>query len=336
MSRPTRKVWVDLTNSPHVLFFRPILRRLADAGVETVVTARDFAQTLGLLQRYGIEHTVIGRHGGRSVAGKSLGLVRRSTSLTRFGRGRGITQAVSHGSNDLAVAARLLRIHSTVLHDYEGATGMHKINFRLADKVMLPDVIPFESLAPLGLALDRYRPYPGLKEQVALADFVPDPGVLDELGLDPSRLIIVLRPPATMSLYHRGLENTVFDDVLRHLLERDAQIVLLPRTHEQATSFADATGVIVPKAAVDGPALVWVADAVISAGGTMNREAAVLGVPTWTTFAGTLGAVDRRLIDEGRMQVLERADDVVIIKREPVEPHFEALADAVTEEILRI
>ena len=331
-----RRVWIDLTNSPHVVFFRPILRRLDEAGVETVVTARDFAQTLGLLERFGIAHTVVGRHGGASLRGKGLGLVRRSTALLRFGRGRGISQAVSHGSNDLAVAARLLRLHSTVLHDYEGATGMHKINFRLADKVMLPEVIPFESLAPLGLDRRRYRPYPGLKEQVALADFSPDDGVLGELGLERGRPIVVLRPPATMSLYHRGVENTVFDDVLARLLVSDAQVVLLPRTPGQAASFDGAARVTIPARPVDGPSLVWAADAVISAGGTMNREAAVLGVPTWTTFAGSLGAVDRWLIEQGRMRVLERAEDTVIEKREPVAPDFEALADAVTEEILRV
>jgi predicted glycosyltransferase len=330
-----RRIWIDLTNSPHVVFFRPILRRLDEAGVESVVTARDFAQTLGLLERFGIAHTVVGRHGGATLRGKGLGLVRRSTALLRFGRGRGITQAVSHGSNDLAVAARLLRLHSTVLHDYEGATGMHRINFRLAHKVMLPEVIPFESLAPLGLDRRRYRSYPGLKEQVALSDFLPDEGVLLELGLERARPIVVLRPPASMSLYHRGLENTVFDDVLARLLAGDAQVVLLPRTPAQADSFAGARGVVIPARPVDGPSLVWVADAVISAGGTMNREAAVLGVPTWTTFAGALGAVDRWLIEQGRMRVLERADDLVIAKREPVAPTFEALADAVTEEILR-
>jgi predicted glycosyltransferase len=334
-TRP-RRVWIDLTNSPHVLFFRPILRRLSDAGVESVVTARDFAQTLGLLQRYGIPHTVIGRHGGASVLGKGTGLLRRSGSLARFGRGRGITQAVSHGSNDLAVAARLLRLHSTVLHDYEGAAGMHRINFRLADKVMTPDVIPYSALAGYGLDERRYRPYHGLKEQVALADFSPDDSVLEELGLDRERPIVVLRPPATMSLYHRGIENTVFDDVLQRLLDSDAQVVLLPRTEEQAASFAAVTGVIIPARPVDGPSLVWVADAMISAGGTMNREAAVLGVPTWTTFAGELGAVDRTLVEQGRMGVLERAGDMVISKREPVEPDFEAIADEVTEEILRI
>lgn len=335
MTARPRRVWIDLTNSPHVVFFRPILRRLDEAGIESVVTARDFAQTLGLLERFGIPHTVIGRHGGASLRGKGLGLLRRSGALARFGRGRGLSQAVSHGSNDLAVAARLLRLHSTVLHDYEGAAGMHRINFRLADKVMLPEVIPFESLAVLGLDRRRYRSYAGLKEQVALADFAPDEGVLEELHLDPERPIVVLRPPATMSLYHRGLENTLFDDVLARLTDGDTQVVLLPRTPEQAASFAGARGVVIPERPVDGPSLVWLADAVISAGGTMNREAAVLGVPTWTTFAGELGAVDRWLVEQGRMRVLERADDLVIVKRQPQAPDFEGLADAVTEEILR-
>jgi predicted glycosyltransferase len=336
VSGARRKVWIDLTNSPHVLFFRPIIRRLDEAGVPVVVTARDFAQTLGLLDRFGIEHTVIGRHGGASVAGKSLGLVRRSGSMIRFGRGRGFTQAVSHGSNDLAVAARVLRLHSTVIHDYEGAAGMHRINFRLASKVMTPDVIPYAALSGYGLPESRWAPYHGLKEQVALADFEPDDSVYDELGLRRDRAIVVLRPPATMSLYHRGIENTVFDDVLERLRQSDAQVVLLPRTAEQGAAFAGASGVIIPARPVDGPSLVWAADAVISAGGTMNREAAVLGVPTWTTFAGELGAVDRVLVEQGRMQVLERADDVVVEKRQRGSPDFEAIADEVTSEILRV
>jgi predicted glycosyltransferase len=336
MTARSRRIWIDLTNSPHVVFFRPILRRLDEAGVEAVVTARDFAQTLGLLERFGIPHTVIGRHGGASLHGKAVGLFRRSAALTRFGRGRGLDQAVSHGSNDLAVAASLLRLHSTVLHDFEGAAGMHRVNFRLADKVIVPAVIPFESLAALGLDRRRYRSYPGLKEQVALADFEPDEHVLDELGLDRGRLIVVLRPPATMSLYHRGLENTLFDEVLARLLASDCQVVLLPRTPQQAAGFAGTAGIVMPERPVDGPSLVWAADAVISAGGTMNREAAVLGVPTWTTFAGELGAVDRQLISEGRLQVLERAEDLVIGKRAPGTPHVEALADAVTAEILRV
>ncbi len=330
-----RAVWIDLTNSPHVLFFRPILRRLDDAGVPSVVTARDFAQTLGLLELYDIPHTVIGRHGGARLGGKVIGLVRRSFALTRFGRAtRGIGQAVSHGSNDLAVAARLLKLHSTVLHDFEGATTMHKINFRLADKVMVPEVIPWPALEALGLDRRRYRPYPGIKEQVTLADFEPDLTVIDHLGLDAERPIAVLRPPATMSLYHRGIENSLFDQVLEHLRSSDAQVVLLPRTPEQARGFDGVKGVTVPARPVDGPSLVYAADLVVSAGGTMNREAALLGTPTWTTFAGELGAVDQMLIASGRMGVLERPEQLVVGKRVASRPTYEAIADAVTTEIL--
>ncbi len=299
-----------------------------------MVTARDFAQTLGLLRLYGIPHTVVGRHGGARVAGKAAGFARRSMALVRFGRGRRPSQTVSHGSNDLAVAARLLRLHSTVLHDYEGATTMHRINFRLADKVMLPAAIPFAALRELGLDARRHRPYPGIKEQVSLADFRPDPGVLAELGLDASRPVAVLRPPATMSLYHR-FKNPFFTEVLEHLLRTDAQVVLLPRTPEQAAEFGMASGVTVPERPIDGPSLVYAADVVISAGGTMNREAALLGTPTWTTFRGELGAVDQSLIESGRMRILERPEQLLIIKRTPTPPDYESLADEVTAEILR-
>jgi predicted glycosyltransferase len=328
-------VWIDLTNSPHVLFFRPILRRMEAAGVETVVTARDFAQTLGLLELYGIAHTVIGRHGGAGVVGKAAGLARRSASLTRFAQGRRLRQAVSHGSNDLAVAARFRRLHSTVLHDYEGAAAMHKVNFRLANKVMVPDVIPFAALRAFGLDEKRYRPYAGIKEQVSLADFEPDLGVLQSLGLDEARPVAVLRPPATMSLYHRGISNDLFGEVLAHLQAQHAQVVLLPRTPDQGRELAGAKGVTVPAKPVDGPSLVYLADLVVSAGGTMNREAALLGTPTWTTFAGALGAVDKALVERGHMRVLERPEQLVLEKHTPQPPRFEAIADAVTDEILR-
>jgi predicted glycosyltransferase len=329
-------VWIDLTNSPHVLFFRPIVRRMNEAGVETLVTARDFAQTLGLLRLYDMPHTVVGRHGGARMAGKMVGLVRRSSSLVAWSRGKRLRQAVSHGSNDLAVAARIRRLHSTVAHDYEGASTMHHINFRLVNKVMVPDVLPFEELVRYGLTRAKFRPYPGIKEQVSLADFSPDQSVLRTLGLDESRVVAVLRPPATMSLYHRGISNELFPTVVDHLLAQDVQVVLLPRTPAQGEAFAATKGIVIPEKPVDGPSLVYLADLVISAGGTMNREAALLGTPTWTTFAGTLGAVDRALVQRGQMRVLERPDQLVIQKHTPQEPRFDALADAVTEEILRM
>src|SRR3954471_15936631 len=240
-------VWIDLTNSPHVLFFRPIVRRMNEAGVETLVTARDFAQTLGLLRLYEMPHTVIGRHGGARMAGKMVGLVRRSSSLVAWSRGKRLRQAVSHGSNDLAIAARMRRLHSTVAHDYEGASTMHHINFRAYSKVMVPDVVPFDALSRYGLTRAKYRPYPGIKEQVSLADFAPDLSVLATLGLDESRVVAVLRPPATMSLYHRGISNELFGQVVDYLLAQQVQVVLLPRTPAQAEAFATTSGIVIPE-----------------------------------------------------------------------------------------
>jgi predicted glycosyltransferase len=328
-------IWFDIKNSPEVLFFRPIIRRVSDAGYSWVVTSQHYAQTVGLLDLYGIPHTVVGSHGGASLRGKAMSLTRRSLSLVRFARGRPIRQAVSIGSNFLSIAARMLRIHNTVIQDYEGARVEHHINFRLADKVMFPDVVPFEALRELGLDRRRYRPFRGLKEHVALADFRPDVTVPGQLGLDSDRPVAVLRPPATMSLYHRGIENRLFDGVVTHLLSSEVQVVLLPRTAEQAAMYAGRPGIIVPKTPIDGPSLLYAADVVVSAGGSMNREAAVLGVPTWTTFAGTMGAVDRMLIQTGRMRQLEDPAQISVSKRTAELPSFEAVADEVTEEILR-
>ena len=173
----------------------------------------------------------------------------------------------------------------------------------------MPDAIPLDRLRPYGATAAKHRPYPGLKEEYYLADFEPDPAVLGELGLDPARPIAVVRTPPAVSLYHR-FENPLFASVLERL--RPLQTVVLPRTHEQRAELA---GFIVPERAIDAQSLVAFADVVVSAGGTMNREAVALGTPVWTTFEGRMGAVDEALIAAGRLRRLTRADDLAIEKR---------------------
>ena len=203
------RVWVDLTNSPHVLVMRPIVRALEQRGAEVLVTARDFAQTLDLCQRHGLACEPIGRHRGGRLAAKGLGLVSRSIALARWARGRRIDVALGHGSNDVTVAARLLGIPSATAFDYEWAKVQHNVNCRLARAVVVPEAIPPERLAPYGATPAKLRRYPGLKEEYYLADFEPDPAVLGELGLDPARPIAVVRTPPAVSLYHR-FENPLF------------------------------------------------------------------------------------------------------------------------------
>jgi predicted glycosyltransferase len=306
------RVWIDLTNSPHVLVMRPVIAALEARGAEVLVTARDFAQTIGLLDRFGIEHEAIGRHRGGRLAAKGAGLLSRSAALARWARGRGIDVALGHGSNDVTVAARLLGIPASTAFDYEWARVQHTVNCRLCKAVVVPDAIPPARLAPYGATAAKLQRYAGLKEEYYLADFEPDAAVLAELGLDPGEPIAVVRTPPAVSLYHR-FENPLFAAVLERL--RGMQAVVLPRTAEQRAELARAGGFVIPERAIDAQSLIAFADLVISAGGTMNREAVALGTPVWTTFEGRLGAVDERLIAEGRLRRLERAEDVALTRR---------------------
>ena len=296
---------------------RPVIEELRARGDEVLITARDFAQTLGLLERFQLDHTAIGHHRGGKLAAKGVGLFQRSGALVRWASGRKIDLALGHGSNDISVAAKLLRIPSATAFDYEWARQQHQINCRLAARVVVPDVIPPERLAPYGASLEKLRRYEGLKEEYYLADFEPDRAVLDELGLDDAQPIAVVRTPPSVSLYHR-FENDLFARLLDRL--RDVQTVVLPRTPAQREELARAGGFIVPERAIDAPSLVAFADLVVSAGGTMNREAVALGTPVYTTFEGKLGAVDEALISQGRMRRLSRAEDVVFERRSSGEP----------------
>jgi predicted glycosyltransferase len=305
------RVWVDLTNSPHVLVLAPIIRRLEAAGHSVEVTARDFAQTLGLCERLGVAHTAIGTHRGGSLGAKAVGLVDRSVALTRYARGREFDLAIGHGSNDISVAARLLQIPCSTTFDYEWATVQHTVNCRLAQAVVIPAVIPPERMYRYGARRKLHR-YAGLKEEYYLHDFEPDPAVLADLRLDTSEPIAVVRTPPAVSLYHR-FENDAFAQVLLKL--QGAQTVVLPRTREQRDELNRAGGYLVPEQAIDAQSLIAYADLVISAGGTMNREAVALGTPVYTVFEGRLGAVDAELIASGRLRQLADPAEVQLVRR---------------------
>jgi len=313
------RIWLDLTNSPHVVIFRPLIERLRRRGHDVAVTARDHAQTLGLLDRYDIPHTVVGAHGGQGRAARARAMAARTTALARFARAGGFDLAAAHGSTDQPPAARLAGIPQVTMFDYEHAAAMHHLNGRFATRVLVPDAIPEDALARYGMRPPKLVRYPGLKEEYYLADHVQDPGVTGELGLDEDRVIAVLRAPPDVALYHRGRPTELFGAVLARLLDAApaVQTVVLPRTPDQRRALAGAAGAIIPDRPVDGPSLIAAADVVVSAGGTMNREAAALGVPAYTPFAGRLGAVDRQLIADGRIRRLERPDDVDLTKRIP-------------------
>jgi predicted glycosyltransferase len=307
-----------MTASAHVLVFRPLIRLLRERGDEVEITARDYAQTLQLLELHGLEATVIGRHGGRSRLGKARSLTSRLRALRKWARPREFDIALAHGSHELTMTARRLGVPSATTHDYEFATLQHQLGMRAATKVVVPESIPADRLAHLGVRPPKLLRYPGLKEEYYLSDFEPDPTVLETLGVDRDRVLVVLRPPPDVSLYHRH-SNPLFPQTLDFLggLE-DVHSVVIPRTEEQReyVRALDLPSVIVPDRAVDAQSLISLADVVVSAGGTMNREAAALGVPVYTTYGGRLGGVDEELIREGRLKPLTDPRALELHRRE--------------------
>jgi uncharacterized protein len=312
------RVWVDFTASAHPLVFRPLVERLQAQGHEVEVTARDYAQTLQLIRSHGMTATVIGHHGGRSTLGKARQLAVRLRALRAWARKRSFDLALAHGSHELTMTAHRLGIPSATTFDYEWAWLQHQLGCRAATRVVVPDSIPAARLARYGAVPPKLQQYAGLKEEYYLSDFEPDDSVLHEWAIDPGRVLVVLRPPPDVSLYHRH-SNPLFPQTLEHLgrLEH-VHAFVIPRTDEQRT-FVKALSlpsVLLPDAAVDAQSLIALADLVVSAGGTMNREAAALGVPVYTTYGGRLGGVDEELIRQGRLRPLTDPRALDLHKRE--------------------
>lgn len=320
------RIWVDVTNSPHVVIFRPLIARLEARGHEVTVTSREFAQTVGLLERFGIPHQVVGAHGGAGRSGKARAMTGRTAALTRLARRERFDLAIGHGSTDQPPAARAAGISQVTMFDYEHASAMHHWNCRLASRVLVPKAIPEAALSRFGVAPPRLVRYPGLKEEYYLADHELDDGVRGEVGVADDAVLAVLRPPPEVTLYYRGAGDDAFAGALERLISAGphVQTVVLPRTERQREELGGRP-VIVPDHAIDGPSLVAASDLVVSAGGTMNREAAALGIPAYTPFAARMGAVDTELINAGRLRRLAHPDDLVLERRRS--PERPALRD---------
>jgi len=309
------RVWVDLTNPAHVVVLRPLVELLEADGHEVTLTARPLSHTTELLDDWGHPYTAIGHHGGAGRIGKALAATSRTAQAFGFARARNFDYGLAHGSTDLPPVGRVLRIPNTTMFDYEWATLQHSLNCRLATRVLVPDAIPAERLARYGAQPPKLVRYPGLKEEYYLADFAPDESVIEKLGLDRERVLAVVRTAPSYALYLGGSENELLPRVLRRLLDEDAQVVVLARTDEQRRALrALDQSLFVPERAVDGRSLAALADLVVSAGGTMIREAAVLGTPAWSIFEGRAGAVDDQLERESRIRLLDDPAQLVVEK----------------------
>lgn len=308
---------MDCTAAAHPLVLRPLIERFEAGGHEVFITTREYGQTVGILDRLGLPYTAVGEHGGASKLGKLRALGGRSARLARLVWDRRPDLALAHGSVDLAVVSRSFLIPSVQMQDYEFARLQRNVSFRSARRVLAPDTIPVERLKRIGAGPKKLVRYPGLKEEYYLADFEPDLAVLGELGLDREKVLVVVRPPPETSEYHAP--NDIYGAAVRRLAAApDVQAVVIPRTEEQgaAVRALGAANLVVPERAIDAQSLIAFADLVVSAGGTMNREAVALGTPVFTTFTGTMGGVDEALIAAGRLRMLEDPAALQLRKRE--------------------
>lgn len=309
------RVWIDLANSPHVPLLVPVVTTLEREGHEVVLSARDHAQTVELARAQWPSVPVIGGPSPPGRAGKVRSLVARAAALRRFARENRPDVAFSHGSYAQLVAARLVAVPGVTMMDYEHQPANH-LSFRLAKRVVVPTSFPESALRRFGARGAKVVRYVGYKEQLYLASFEPDTRVLDELRLDPTQVIALFRPPPEGALYH-PMENARFDEVLRAALARpDVQTVVLARTPEQAARYSEMRATV-PERAVDAASLLALADVTIGGGGTMTRESAVLGTPTYTVFAGKLAAVDAALVAAGRLSDLRAAGSSLVFEKKP-------------------
>ncbi len=314
------KVWIDLENSPHVPFFRPIMDELKRRNYEVVLTARDCFQTCELADQAGLNYRKVGRHHGKNRMAKLAGLGSRVMRLAPYILRERPAIAVSHCSRTSIILSALLGIPSLNIIDYEYAdqrfTGL--IGSNRKKWVLTPEVVPADNFEKSGTLPGHILRYPGIKEDVYVPFFQPDSSFKDALGFAPEDIVVTMRPPASEAHYHSPESDKLLHAVFKALADRpEARTVLLPRTRKQEGEIREAHPrlfaegrVIVPEHALNGLDLIWHSDVVISGGGTMNREAAALGIPVYSFFRGALGAVDKHLAEAGKLTLLKSEQDV--------------------------
>jgi predicted glycosyltransferase len=333
------RIWIDLSNSPHPLLFAPIARRLEGLGHEVLVTARDNAQTVELARRHWRDVEVIGGPSPGGGAAKARAALDRIRRLISWARAEHPDAALSHNSYAQIAAARALRIHAVTAMDYEHQPANH-IAFRLANTVLLPRVLTEGGgLWRMGATRSKCRPYDGLKEELYLGDFSPNPEALAALGVErgPETVVVIARTPPSGALYHRS-DNPLFTQALRVVCaERNARCVVLTRRPEQRRELIalDLPNLVLPERAVDARSLMHASDLVIGAGGTMTREGALLGVPTVSLFAGRTAAVDLWLEQRGKLRRVQKVGDLPPVRRREIEPHDPEELRARSERLIR-
>lgn len=333
-----KAIWIDVDNSPHVPLFAPLINFYRQNGVEVILTARNHSQTIELLENAGFGGTfeIIGEHYGKSKLNKIRGLLVRAkqliSHLKKLRKSYDVKVAVSHGSRSMVLAAKWLKIPIISMYDYEFTETV--IFNRFSDKVLIPEKIPDKTLDEIGLPVAKRVKYQGLKEELYLNYFQPDQTFWEnfasknQLNLDSDTILVALRPPATTANYHSETSEILFNELLKYLLGNTKTFTIIsPRTDEQRIEIEnliaelnlDSARCLILKKAINGLDLALNVDLLISGGGTMNREAVLLGTKVYSIFAGKQGALDLAMERDGMITFIRHADDIkrIILEKSP-------------------
>lgn len=331
-------IWIDIANPPQVLFLHPIITELEKRGYRLIITTRKHSETISLANQCGLTHKVIGAHGGGTFLGKGWAIVLRALKSVWYLRNQDISLAISSSSYSQAIAAMWMQVPLITFNDYEGNPGLH-IVCRVAEKILVPDVFSKQNLYPYGALEDQIESYNGLKESVYLSEFTPNSRFLESINIPEDKVLVTMRPASEVSTYHQ-FENPIFDEALNHIASHDnTVIILLPRNPEQRQKY-EALGlknVIFPNSVLDGPNLVYYSDLIVGGGGTMNREAVVLGSPVYSLFLGRLGSVDKHLIDTGELILIKESQDIRkirVAKKKTLENKYQQTSKYLVSEIV--
>lgn len=334
-----KKIWIDLDNSPHVPLFRPVIREMEKRGVECVITSRDFAQTESLLEYWGIPHRKIGKHGGKRKLNKIGNLFVRANELRSYMKDKPVDLALSHGSRTQLVAAKMLGIRSVLMMDYE-YTERVIFNY-FSDHLLIPEYIPKERLNAARINTKKVVTYPGFKEELYLAGFKPDTELRQRLLAEGKEILVVVRPSAMSGNYHDPLSESILLAIMEKLAADPAvHPLVVHRTEKDRKFLEDNCGKRIDflEEAVDGLQLIWSSDLFISGGGTMNREAALLGVPTYSIFTGRKPYLDEYLQEKGRLLFIDSLEkvDLIDIARREIPERYERGNAGLVEEVVDI
>ena len=291
------RIWIDLTNSPHVNFFAALIEEL-DRKHDVLITTRPLADTIELLKQRGFKYHVVGSHYGANKLKKGLGFGVRVLQLGSFINGRQIDVAISHSSFYSPVVARIFGIRSIYINDNEHAEG-NRISFLCASTIMVPEFFSMDRVCRQWGNPRKVVHYPGVKEGIYLSGL--EEHINKRAASVQSLPEIFIRPEPWTAQYYRGA--VCFMDELIIGLKDKYLITLMPRGEQQAKHYRQArfSGIKIPEKPLTLEDMASRCSLFIGAGGTMTREAAVMGIPTLSVYQGELLAVDRYLLERGYM-----------------------------------